>query len=50
MGFIGLGLLEHCVEKDSEAAFELSRKELKSLSMRRGQWCPRDKGIYRDTE
>lgn len=36
MGFVGLGLLEHCVEKDSEAAFELSRKELKSLSMRRG--------------
>lgn len=30
--------LEHCVVKDSEAAFELSRKELKSLSMRRGQW------------
>jgi len=30
MGFIGLGLLEHCVEKDSEAAFELSRKKLKS--------------------
>lgn len=49
--FQGWDRLEHCVGKDSEAAFELSREELDSLSMRRmGQWCLRDKGIYRDTK
>lgn len=51
MCFADWDRLEGCVEKDSEAAFGLSRTEPTSPSTRRrGRWCLRGNGVSRDTK